>query len=61
MTDTTDVITALSDFYTPEEAQEWLYRPNILLQGEAPIDLLETGRKARLMQVITQVTDGIYI
>jgi uncharacterized protein (DUF2384 family) len=61
MTDTTDVITALSDFYTPAEAQEWLYRPNILLQGEAPIDLLETGRKARLMQVIAQVTDGIYI
>jgi hypothetical protein len=51
----------LSDVYTPRKARRWLQSRQRLLDGQAPIDLLRTGRSREVMLVIRRLRDSVDI
>jgi putative toxin-antitoxin system antitoxin component (TIGR02293 family) len=54
-------ITARDTFGDPALAGAWLRRPNRALQGSRPIDLLDTGDGARLVeQVLGRLAYGVF-
>ena len=48
-------------WYTDEELARWLTAPQPLLDGLTPIQLLATGRKAELLNVVRALDDGAYL
>ncbi|HUO92053.1 MAG TPA: antitoxin Xre/MbcA/ParS toxin-binding domain-containing protein [Rhizomicrobium sp.] len=55
------VVDQLSDFYSPNEARQWIFAPQKLLDGESPASLIRTGRIERVMQLISQLRDGVFM
>lgn len=58
--DITDIVAALSDFYTLEEVNQWLDAPQLFLRGRSPSALIAEGRKDEVMALIKQLTECIY-
>jgi uncharacterized protein (DUF2384 family) len=59
--DFTDIVTALSDFYTPDEVVAWLDSPHPQLEGKTPTAVIAEGRKADVMAIIRQLNDCVYV
>ena len=59
--DATDIVTALSDFYTLQEINEWLDAPQEQLGGRSASALICEGRKDEVMQVINRLRDCVYL
>jgi uncharacterized protein (DUF2384 family) len=51
----------LSDIYEPTEARLWLYRPQKLLDGERPADLLSKGRYREVLSALNQIRDDVHL
>lgn len=51
----------LSEFYEPEEARLWLYRPHPLLDGASPADRIEQDRVDDVLALIDQLESGAYV
>jgi transcriptional regulator with XRE-family HTH domain len=54
------VVDRLADFYTPEETRVWLYSKHRLLDGERPIDLINTAQADRVLMIIESLDEGTY-
>ena len=50
----------LLEFYTPDEAFEWLFSPQPLLGGECAIDVIR-HEPERVFKVIQQMRDCVYV
>lgn len=59
--DATDIVTALGDFYTLEQIDEWLDLPHPQLGGRSASALIVEGRNAEVMAVIERLRDGVYL
>ena len=58
---TLDIEAALKDFYTPEEAQQWLSLPHPQLQGRTPREAIISGRKHEVWAIINRLRDCVYL
>lgn len=51
----------LSDFYEPDEVRLWLFSRQKLLSGEKPAELIQQGRATEVINVISQLRDGVFV
>lgn len=51
----------LAEFYSPEDARVWLFSKHRLLDGRAPVDLIQEGRIDDVLAVIEQLKTGAYV
>jgi RES domain-containing protein len=51
----------LSEFYTPEQARLWLFKPHTLLNGDTPADRIRAGKLDDVRALIAQLKDGAYV
>ncbi|HUO06231.1 MAG TPA: helix-turn-helix domain-containing protein [Candidatus Binataceae bacterium] len=51
----------LSEFYTPEQARLWLFKPHTLLNGDTPADRIRAGQVDDVRALIAQLKDGAYV
>lgn len=51
----------LSDIYEPKEARLWLYRPQRLLNGDRPADLLSKGLYKDVLAALNQIRDDVHL
>ena len=51
----------LSEFYTPEQARLWLFKPHKLLNGDTPADRIRAGKLEDVRVLIAQLKDGAYV
>ena len=55
------VVDLLSDFFEPQEARLWLFSRQRLLEGETPAELIQRGQTKKVMTVIDQLLEGVYL
>ncbi len=55
------VATQLAEFYQPDEARLWLYRPHPLLRGERPADRIQGADVDSVLALIDQLRSGAYV
>ncbi len=51
----------LSEFYSPEQARLWLFKPHKLLKGDTPADRIQAGKLDDVRALIAQLKDGAYV
>lgn len=55
------VAAQLAEFYAPDEARLWLYRPHPLLEGGRPADRIQAGDIDSVLALIDQLKSGAYV
>lgn len=55
------IVDQLSDFYEPDEARLWLISRQKLLDGDIPAKLIQNGQTDRVIQMIHQLRDGVFL
>jgi len=55
------VIDQLADFYEPNEARQWIFAPQRLLNGLSPAQLIRDGRIDEVMRLVSQLRDAVYL
>jgi len=55
------IVDQLSDFYKPEEARLWLFSRQKLLEGKQPAQLIHDGETDRVIEIIDQLRDGVFL
>jgi len=55
------IIDQLSDLYEPNEARQWMFAPQKLLEGASPASLIQSGRIDEVLGLVNQIRDAIYI
>jgi uncharacterized protein (DUF2384 family) len=56
-----DIKAALADFYTPEEAEQWLDAPHPQLGWISARLTIEDGRKSEVWDIINRLRDCVYL
>jgi transcriptional regulator with XRE-family HTH domain len=51
----------LSEFYAPDQARIWLFKPHKLLKGDTPADRIQRGKLDDVRALIAQLKDGAYV
>jgi len=55
------LVQELSEFYRPDEAKLWLFRPQRLLGGATPADRIAEDRLDDVLALIKQLEDGAFV
>ena len=55
------IIDQLSDLYEPNEARQWMFAPQKLLEGASPAELIRAGRIDHVMRLVGQLRDAVYL
>jgi len=55
------IVDQLSDFYEPDEARLWLFSRQKLLGGKTPAFLIHGGEIDKVISVIDQLRDGLFL
>lgn len=55
------IVDQLSDFYEPNEARQWIFAPQKLLNGESPAELIREGRIGEVRRLVDQIRDAVYL
>ena len=55
------IVDQLSDFYEPEDARLWLFSRQKLLDGKKPAQLIHDSETDRVIEIIDQLRDGIFL
>jgi len=55
------LVDQLADFYEPNEVRLWMFSRQRLLDGEKPAELVKQGKIDKVMQLVNQLRDGVYI
>jgi transcriptional regulator with XRE-family HTH domain len=55
------IVDQLGDFYEPNEARQWLFSPQKLLQGRSPAELIREGKIDEVRRLVNQLRDGVYL
>ncbi len=55
------VVDQLSDFYEPKEARLWLFSRQRLLDAKQPAQLIHDGETDRVIEIIDQLRDGVFL
>lgn len=56
-----DIKFALSDFYTPDEAEQWLDAPHQQLDGLSARAAIKAGRKEEVWGIVNRLRDCVYL
>ncbi len=54
------LVAQLADFYEPDEARQWMFAPQGLLDGASPAELIREGRVNEVAQLLGQIRGAIY-
>lgn len=54
------VVDQLSDFYEPNEARQFLFARQRLLDGQSPAELIKNGKIDELIAFVGRMRDGVY-
>lgn len=54
------VIDQLSDFYEPNEARQWIFAPQKLLDGMSPAELIRNNRMDEIMRLVRQLREAVH-
>jgi uncharacterized protein (DUF2384 family) len=54
------IIDELADFYQPNEARQWMFGPQKLLEGKSPAELIRTGKMDDVMSLVHQLKETVY-
>ena len=55
------IVDLLADLYEPQEARTWLFARQKALDGGIPAELIQQGQTERVLTVIKQLLDGVYV
>ena len=55
------IVEQLCDFYEPNEARQWLFSPQKLLNGQKPAELIQQGRIDEVRRLVNQLRDAVYL
>ena len=55
------IVDQLSDFYEPNEARQWLFSPQKLLNGASPASLIQDGQIDEVLRLVNQLRDSVYM
>lgn len=55
------IIDQLSDFYEPQEARQWFFAPQKLLEGKSPAELISQRQIDDVMRLVNQLRDSVYL
>ena len=55
------IVDQLSDFYEPNEARQWIFSPQKLLDGMSPAELIREGRMDEVRRLVNQLRDAVYV
>lgn len=55
------IVDQLSDFYSPNEARQWLFSPQKLLDGQSPAALIQQGSVEEVMKLVNKIRDSVYM
>ena len=55
------IVDQLADFYEPNEARQWIFSPQKLLNGQSPAALIGAGKIDDVMRLVNQLRDAVYI
>lgn len=55
------IVDQLSDFYEPNEARQWLFSRQRLLDGESPANLIREGKIDDVMKLVNKIRDAVYM
>ena len=55
------IVDQLADFYEPNEARQWIFAPQKLLDGESPAELIRGGRIDEVMRLVGQIRDAVHL
>lgn len=58
---TVDIMAALMDLYTPEDAKLWMRSAHPMLDGRRAVDMIAQGEGATVLSIIQGMNEGIYI
>jgi uncharacterized protein (DUF2384 family) len=56
-----EIRVALADWYTADEVETWLASPQSLLGGKTAMQLIEAGEGEKVLRLIAQLNDGVYL
>jgi hypothetical protein len=55
------IVDLLADLYEPQEARTWLLSRQKLLSGDVPAALIHSGQTDRVLSVVKQLLEGVYM
>ncbi len=55
------IIDQLSDFYEPNEARQWMFSRQKLLEGHSPAELIQTGQIDEVLRFVNQIRDAVHL
>lgn len=55
------IVDQLSDFYDPNEARQFMFTRQRLLDGNSPADLIKNGKIEDVVALVGRMRDGVYI
>lgn len=55
------VVDQLSDFYEPNEARQWIFAPQKLLDGRSPAELIRSNRMDEVMRLVRQLREAVHL
>ena len=55
------IVDQLSDFYEPNEARQWLFSPQKLLDGDSPAGLIRDGKIDEVRRLVDQLRDAVHL
>lgn len=54
------IVDQLSDFYDPNEARQFLFSRQRLLDGKSPAELIKNGQIDEIIALVGRMRDGVY-
>ena len=55
------IVDQLSDFYEPNEARQFVFSRQRLLDDQSPAELIKAGAIDRILRLVGQMRDGVYL
>jgi uncharacterized protein (DUF2384 family) len=55
------VLDQLSEFYTPDEAKQWLHLPHPQLADRTPLAVIASGHLDAVMAIIARLSEAAYL
>ena len=55
------IVDQLSDFYEPNEARQFVFTRQRLLDDRSPAELIKEGEIDRILELVGQMRDGVYL
>ena len=55
------IVDQLSDIYEPNEARQWLFSPQRLLDGASPASLIQQSRIEEVRRLVNQIRDSVFM